>query len=563
MLMQRAAQIAVTLLLVIICVNIAILVYARTATRQGEIAVRSALGASRSRIVAQLVGEAMVLAGIGAVVGLALISIVAARMDTILAETGATAVIPFWFKVGVSPATVGFLVGLAVLAALIIGVVPALQVTGRRVQASLQRLSGGHASLRVGKLWTSLVIVEVAITVAILPSAAFMTSKVLEARLTGHGFPAEEILMAELSVNREQNEAGAREEDSLYTRRATQLRYEVLRQLAADPGVAAVSFSAGIPGSESSDRIEIEGVPVQFEQSTDGEMRWARWSETAERVRLADVDAAYFDALSVRPIMGRTFRPGDAGPNANVAVVNRAFVDSIFRGENPIGRKFRFLGNPMPNEEVRGPWQEIVGVVPNVPAIVDYERPQGVWYRPAQHIEPATLLIHVRGSDPITFATRLRAVITAVDEGMFLRRVQTLDEGLWKTHLPMRLMTSALIAVALSVLFLSSAGLYALMSVIVTQRRREIGIRIALGADRRRVLTGIFSRAAFQVGVGIAVGLLVSGGVLWLGGDDMRMAAVIILPAVSLFMLAVGVLAALGPARRGLGIQPSVVLKED
>jgi putative ABC transport system permease protein len=566
MLMQRAAKVAVTLLLVIICVNIAILVYARTATRQGEIAVRSALGASRSRIVAQLVGEAMVLAGIGAAVGLTLIAIIAARMDTILAETGAAAVIPFWFEVGVSPATVGFLLGLAVLASLIIGVVPALQVTGRRVQSSLQRFAGGRASLQMGTLWTSLVIVEVAITVAILPSSVFMASKSLEAMMAGPGFPAERILMAELSVNREQNEAGVREPDSLFTRRATQLRYEVMRRLEADPNVAGVSFSAGMPGTESSMQVEIEGVPVKFESEASGEQRWARWGEGAKRVRLADVDAAFFDALDVEPIMGRTFTPGDATPNANVVVVNRTFVDSILKGATAIGRKFRELGNPMPEKEFRGPWLEIIGVVPNVPAMVDYERPQGVWYRPTRNVEPATLLIQVRegGPDPLTFATRLRAITAAVDQGMFLRRLQRLDDGLWRTHLPLRLVTSALIAVALSVLFLSAAGLYALMSVIVTQRRREIGIRIALGADQRRVLTGIFSRAALQVGAGISIGLLIAGGVLWLGGGEMQgFNALLILPAVSIFMLAVGGLAALGPARQGLAIQPSAVLKED
>ncbi|HYC52197.1 MAG TPA: ABC transporter permease [Gemmatimonadaceae bacterium] len=564
---QRAAQMAVILLLAIICVNIAILVYARTATRQGEIAVRSAIGASRSRIVAQLVGEALVLAGVGAVVGLILISLIAAQLDAVLIETGASAFIPFWINVGISPATIAFLVALAVLAALIIGLVPALQVTGRRVQANLQRFSSGNSSLRMGRLWTSLVIVEVAITVAILPMSFFMASKTLEAMMAGHGFPAEEILMAELSVNREQSEAGAREEDTLFTRRATQLRYEVMRRLEADPNVAAVSFSAGIPGSESSVQIEIEGAPAKFESASSAGMRWGRWAGNARRVRMADVDVAFFDALAVAPVMGRTFGSGDAMPNANVAVVNRTFVDSLLAGANPIGLRFRELSmtdDGVNVDEQRGPWREIVGVVPNVPAMVDYERPQGVWYSPARNIEPATLLIHVRGTDPASFATQLRAITSEVDQGIFLRRVQSLDDGLWKTHLPLRLMTTALIVVALSVLVLSAAGLYALMSVIVTQRRREIGIRIALGADQRRVLTGIFSRAALQVGAGITVGLVVGGVVLWFSSGEMQgFNTLIIMPAVSLFMLAVGALASLGPARRGLAIQPSAVLKED
>ena len=563
-LVQRAAQLAVILLLGIICVNIAILVYARTATRQAEIAVRSALGASRGRIVAQLTGEALVLASLGAAVGLTLISLIAAQMDAILIETGANAVIPFWMKVGVSGETVAFLVALAFVAALIIGVVPALQVTGRRVQSSLQRLAGGHASVSMGKMWTSLIIVEVAITVAILPSSVFMASESLKAMMAGPGFPAEEYLLAELSVNREQNEAGAREEDTVYTARATQLRYEVIRRLEAEPNVAGVSFSAGVPGSESSTQIELEGASAKFETSSVEGQRWSRWGDNALRVRLASVDAAFFDAFAVTPIIGRTFRPSDAAPTVTAAVVNRTFADSLLKGRNPIGVKFRELGYGDQAEEQRGPWQEIVGVVQNLPAHIDYERPQAAWYTVTRTIEPATLAIHVRGTDPTSFATRLRAITASVDQGMFLRRVRPLDDVLWQTHLPLRLITTALIAVAISVLILSSAGLYALMSVIVTKRRREIGIRIALGADQRKVLTGIFSRAAVQVGVGIALGITIAAIMLqFTAGEMSGFNAFLVLPAVALFMLAVGAFATLGPARRGLAIQPSAVLKED
>ena len=245
-------------------------------------------------------------------------------------------------------------------------------------------------------------------------------------------------------------------------------------------------------------------------------------------------------------------------------MVNRTFADSLLAGRNPLGVKFRELGTAGQEEEYRGPWQEIVGVVPNTPAHVDYERPQAVWYTVTRNIEPATLAIHVRGTDPTSFAARLRAITASVDQGMFLRKVQPLDDVLWGTHLPLRLMAAALAAVALSVLILSSAGLYALMSVIVTRRRREIGIRIALGADQRRVLTGIFSRAAVQIGSGIALGITIAAIMLRFGGGELQgFNTLLVLPAVALFMLAVGVLAALGPARRGLAIQPSAVLKED
>jgi predicted permease len=559
----RAAQVAVALLLVIICVNIAILVYARTATRQGEIAVRTALGASRSRIVAQLVGEALVLAGLGAAVGLTLLGLLAARMDAILVETGANAVVPFWLEIGVSADAMVYVVALAVVAALIVGVVPALQVTGRRVQASLQRLVGGHSSVRMGKAWTSLVVVQVAVTVAILPSSVFFASQSLKAMLTGPGFPAEQYLTAELAVNREPREGMPGAGDVAFAR-STRLRDEVLRRLQSEPEVRAVTYAAELPGSEQSLQIEVDGAPARFEAGAGEGTRWSRWVGNARRVRLASVDAAFFGVFDVAPLVGRTFKPGDSGPNAHVAVVNRSFVDSLLGGGTPIGRRLRTLGIGETGEGIRGPWQEIVGVVADFPAYVDYERPPAVWYAPTRHVQPARLAIHVRGADPAGFAPTLRAITADVDPSLFLRDVQLLDEALWATHLPLRLMTAALVAIALSVLVLSAASLYALMSVIVTQRRREIGIRIALGANRRRVVASIFSRAALQVGSGVALGITIAAIVLQFTIGEMKgFNALIVLPGVSLFMLAVGVLAGLGPARRGLAIQPSVVLKED
>lgn len=560
----RAAAVAVTLLLLIICINIAILVYARTATRQGEIAVRSALGASRSRIVAQLVGEALVLAGVGAAVGMTLISILAAQMDTILLQTGASAVVPFWMKIGISATTVTYLVALAAFAALIIGVIPALQATGRRVQASLQRLAGGHASVRMGGMWTGLIIAEVAFTVAILPTAVFFASESLKAAMTGPGFAAEEYLSAELATNRESNEGMPLEADSSFRLRGTSLRDEVIRRLLAEPEVRAVTFSAELPGSEQSGQIEVDGTPARMETIAGAGTTRSRWDLNARRVRLADVEAGFFDAFEISPILGRTFRPADGVKYADAVVVNRTLADSLFRGVSPIGHQVRVLSIGDRGEELRGPWRAIVGVVPNLPALVDYERPQAVMYSVAGQVQPALLQIHVRGTDAASFATRLRAITAGVDASLFLRRIQPLDELLAQQHLPLHLIAAALVAVAFSVLVLSSAGLYALMTVIVTQRQREIGIRIALGADRRQVLRSIFSRAVWQIGAGVVLGSVLAAGALALGGGEMRgFNAFLILPGVSLFMLGVGALAALGPARRGLSIQPSEVLKGD
>lgn len=567
LLMYRAGQIAVTLLLVIICVNIAILVYARTVTRQGEIAVRSALGASRFRIVAQLFGEALVFAGLGAAIGLAIIAFIGAQAGTILAQTPTAAVLPFWVDVGVSAATVGYLVALSALAAMIIGVLPALQVTGRRVQANLQRLSGGHSTIRMGRLWTSLIIAEVALTVAMLPTAVFVGTEAVKTMTTHPGFAADQYLSGMLSLDREvRDSAPTAAQNREFARRFARGRDELMRLLAEERGVRAVTFARYVPGEEQSTRIELDGSNVPFVASIGVETRSFRYGENAIRVRLGIVDPAFFDGFEVPVVAGRTFGPADADTTSTAAIVNRTFVETLLGGRNAIGQRFRTLRIGDEGEELRGPWQDIVGVVEDFPALVDYERPRAVWYTAAgsRMEQPIVLAVRMQGGDPSTFAAGLRAIAAKVESGFQIRNVKPMDDVLKEAHLPLRLAAGGLIAVASSVLFLSAAGLYSLMSVIVTQRRREIGIRIALGADRRQVLSGIFSRAAVQLGIGITIGLSIAVAVAWAGAGEMRgFNGWMIMSAVSLLMMIVGVLAALGPARRGLAIQPIAVLKDD
>ena len=565
--MYRAGQVAVTLLLVIICVNVAILVYARTATRQGEIAVRSALGASRFRIIAQLCGEGLVFAGIGAAIGLAIIAVLAAQAGSVFAQTGLERFLPFWVDVGVSRATIGYLVALAVLAAIIIGALPALQVTGRRVQSSLQRLSGGHSTVRMGRLWTSMIIAEVAFTVAILPTAAFYGAEAVKTMTTAPGFAAEQYLSGVLYLDREvRDTAPTAEQNRAYVLRFARRRDELIRRLGEQRGVNAVTFAADAPGAEQSTRIELDGINVPFVASMGAATKSVRYGDNAIRVRRGVVDPAFFDAFQVPVLAGRTFGPADAGSTATAAIVNRTFVETLLQGRNAIGQQFRALRVDDDGEELRGPWQQIVGVVEDFPALVDFERPKGVWYTAAGAGEemPITLAVRMTGGDPSSFASGLRALGARVDPALQIRDVQPMDDVLRASHLPLRLAALGFITVALSVLILASAGLYSLMSVIVTQRRREIGIRIALGASQGSVLSSIFSRAALQVGTGVALGLSIAVIVYRMGSGEMAgFNPWVIMPGVSLLMFVVGVLAALGPARRGLKIQPISVLKED
>lgn len=554
-------EIIVVLLVVVICVNVATLVYARTATRQSEIAVRSALGATRGRIVAQLFGEACVLAGCGAALGLGLISIIAARLEVALSEIGIVAV-PFWIHFDVSGPTLAWVVGLTVLGAVIIGVLPALQMTGSRVQLGLQRLAGGHSTIRMGRLWTALILAEVAFAVALLPAAVRFTGEWLRVVVADPGFDAEQYLSATLAMERTNalaaGEPGAAVE---FVSRFARSRDALLARLDAEPDVAGVTYANNLPGSEQKPRIEVDSAA-----GTDSAALGAPGGEE-ERVwaRFARVDRRYFDTFDIPVVAGRAFGPADADSGASAVLVNRAFVDLVFHGHNAIGHRVRTLTfeNDGPR---RSPWYEIVGVVGDFPSGVSLDQPRAAMYQAADigRLYPMSLMLRLH-TDPGAFAERLRGITAAVQPDLLLRDVAPLDDRMRAQQLYLQWIAVSLAIVTLSVLMLSCAGVYALMSVIVTQRRREIGIRVALGAERRSVMWTLFSRAAVQVGAGVAIGIAVEVVLdhVLAEGNVLGAHSVAILAAVSFFMAVFAMLAALAPARMALRIPPTEALKAE
>jgi hypothetical protein len=295
-------------------------------------------------------------------------------------------------------------------------------------------------------------------------------------------------------------------------------------------------------------------------------------------VRFNRVDVNFFRAFDVPILAGRGFQPADitsagAGPGepreGGVVVVNLPLAQQVFAG-NALGRRIRYVvddtrGGAAPRNVESGRWYEIVGIVSDFPTgaspEMDGSKLKVYHAAAAGQVQPVTLALRVRGDAPPTFAGRLREIAAAVDPELHLRNILSLDEALRREQWIRRLEAAVLVAVTLSVLMLSSAGIYALMSITVSQRRKEIGIRMALGADRRRIVANIFSRALGQLAVGAALGVA-SGAALEKASGLMQGNAAVVLPVVALFMMAVGFLAALGPARRSLRIEPTEALRE-
>ena len=548
------------LLLLVPCANVAILVYARTARRQGEMAIRNALGASRPRIVMQLFIEALVLAAVAASAALVLVKIVFQQINVLMEGIGVSE-IPFWVDFSVSSSAAWYLLGLTVLAAAVVGVVPAVQATGSRVQSGL-RMVGGGTGMRLGKMWTVLIVAQVAASVAVLPLATGVAWNTGKFGIADHGLVTEDILTANLVAGYDPPANPDTRGD--YWRefrvRLGERWEELKRRLEAEPNVSSVTYAGSPPGSFPMDWVPFEADGESpASESTSGFGGWQLFNR---------VDVNFFEFFDIQLLAGRSFGPEDGGAESASVIVDRAFVQDVLGESNAVGRRVRYLpeGDGEP-----GPWWEIVGVVENFPLNEStLMAVHGTVYKAGFPISPG-MAIRLR-SAPSTFSERLREIAAAVDPSLGLTDILPLDD-VYRSRLDRMLgrMFAWTISLAiLSLLFLSTAGIYALTSFAVTQRRREIGIRVALGAHPHRILGSIFSRAALQLALGITLGMLTAIPLVdyWesidfdgfvFGLPDISR----ILIAVVAIVSAVGLAGSLGPAKRGLSIQAAEVLKEE
>jgi predicted permease len=546
-----AVHAIVLLVLGAISANVATLIFARTALRESEMVVRHALGAGRARVIAQIVTEALVLtlaaAMLGLVVAQTTVRFAWARASQMMGDG-----LPFWVDIRLEPATIAYALLLALVAATLIGLLPAVKATSPSVQVGLKGLTSTGGTMKFGGIWSFIVGAQVACTLLFVPAAVgIYTTSQRQNESTWAPFPTERYLTFRLGMDNEAltGEQGVPDDGQIAARRAR--AYEDLAaRLREEPGVTHVTHGDRLP-TMSPDWVALEidedgAPPARMQGNFEGGFG------------LAAVGAGYHEVFGARIVAGRALQAADVGsPNAPV-VVNETFVRVL--GRNPVGARVRTLQRGSQRE--LGPWHEIVGVVSDLWTFPADWSGAAYIYRaasPAQ-LDPVVVAVRV-AEDAAPLAPRVAALARQGDAGLQLRDIITLKEIVDERRKPEVFGGVVIVTLLLMAVVFSAAGLYALMAVAVARRTREIGIRIALGASRRRVLVSVFARAARQLGGGIIAGNTIIMLLAW-RADSLTADLLGVSVITSVIMAAVGVLACAAPARRALRVQPTEALRQ-
>jgi predicted permease len=534
------ANIFLIMLVLLISANVALLIFARTSARVSEIAIRSALGATRGRIISQLFVEAAALSLISAIVGLAASRFVLGSFWRMV-EADSGGALAFWLGSDLAPTTVVYGVALTLVGTVVVGVLPALAATGQGLHTRLQRFKAAGGGYRFGGVWTGVIVAQVAFTVMFPAAAFFFHSWVVDGQTRDVGFSADGYLSARLVMDRPNTAAGV-DETANIERTVEGLR----RRLTGEPGITGVTFADPLPGMQHpGGRFEIEGddAPPPF----------------GYEARIASIDTEFFNALGTPVLSGRGFAPSDLETGRDVAIANASFVEHILGGRDPVGRRLR---RAAPDGELApGPWTEIIGSVPDLGVLGTDGI--GLYLPLAPDNSSVHVAVRVAGS-PEALGNRLRTLASEVDPTLRVYDLMPLNQvgsDLWTES---QYMSRALAVVSGLALLLSLIGIYSVMSFTVVQRTREIGVRAALGADHGRIIVAITRRPLVQIGLGIGAGgilvLLTFFGLFESTPTPGEAAAI---AAYSVLMLGVCLLACVIPIRRALGLEASQVLQAD
>jgi putative ABC transport system permease protein len=528
---------AVMFVLLIACANIANLLLARGVSRGKEIAIRTALGASRGRIIRQLLTESVIIGLAGGALGVLL---ALWGLDLVLAAIPIE--LPFWIRFDIDGGVLLFTLVVSLLTGVIFGLAPALQVSKPDLNDTLKE-GGGRGSTggaRRNRLRGALVVSEIALSLLLLIGATLMIQSFLRMQSAEPGLDPRNVLTMQLSLP-----------DTKYAdkQKRTAFFTDALERIEALPDVSAAAATSNVPLGDS---YSSTGYTLEGETYAPGEGPDAGYSI---------VTPNYFRVVGLSLRSGRAFTREDTNERTGVVIVNEAFVHRHFKtGEDPLGRR---LHTGIDNS---GEWRTIVGVAPDVKQRRLNEPPAAQVYLPyaQKPYSWMTIMTRTKNADPLSMTAPVRAAVHSVDRGLPLYDIMSMDEVVLRSMWMPRLYGMLLGAFALVALVLAAVGIYGVMSYSVTQRTHELGIRMALGAQRSDVLRLVIRQGMLMATVGVGIGLAASFVVMRVLSNllyGVSASDPATFAGLSLTLAATALFACYVPARKATRVDPMVALR--
>jgi putative ABC transport system permease protein len=523
---------AVLLVLVIACVNVANLVLARAVDRTREVAVRAALGAGRAQVVWQTLSEVLVLAAVGAGVGLGVAWAGIALFNRQIVETNP----PFWIDIRIDGAVLLFVTAITLLAALVAGLVPAVRASSGDVAPLLNDEGRGTTSLRIGRLSRMLVVGGMALSFALLVVSALVIQSILNVTRFDPGIATKDVFAARVSLT-------ATDYADLDSRR--RFADALIARLTALPGVRGAALSTSLPPNLSEGPVAIAGATYATERDY-------------PQAQVSTVSDGFFDTLRMPVRRGRVFTSSDSADALPVAVVSENFARTHYPGD-AIGRQVRVV------EGTTVVWRTIVGIVQDVQELDLGPSVSSAVYVPLAQAPSRFLQILLQSEgDPLSQTVAVRRAVVDLDRNLPIYNVTTIQKSLDENTWGWRVFGTLFTTFGLAALFLATIGLYGVMAFSVSKRTPEIGVRIAMGAEPRDVMRMVLrvgiSQVALGVGIGIVVAVPLSRAMqvmfFQVGHDDPRAFAI-----VAALLLCTGLAATIVPARRAARVDPMVALR--
>jgi len=523
---------AVAALLLIGCANVTNLLLARGLSRRRELAVRTALGATRGRLVEQSITEMVPLLALGAVLGLVTAAVAMRALLPLLPED-----LPRVESIGINLPVLGFTTAVVIVIALLVGVWPAVDAATSGVSAGLGELSRGSTGApRRARVRDALVIAQIAVTLLLLVGATVLLRSFLAIRDVSPGFNPAHVLSVQLAIPQSKYSTDAQ---------ITQFYAGVLDRVQALPGVVAAGFVNRLPlgGGNQTAGLQVEDADPH-----------ARWPNVQTRT----VSPGYFTAIGIPIMQGRPFTPRDGTDAPRVAIIDERLARTLWPGASPIGRRIREGGDS---------WSTVVGVVGHIRHIGldDDSDPQVYWNYPQRTQDRLALVVRTRGT-PAALTPSIAAAVREVDPEQPIYDARTL-EAVVDRSLGQRWLQTVLLAIFAGVaLLLASVGAYGVIAYGVGQRTREFGVRMALGAGRRRVIGMVLRRGGTLFALGALAGLALAAATVRVLSTLVYAVAPndtlsFVLATVVLFVVSMA--ACYVPARRASRVEPSIALRSE